>query len=213
MTLGLSNGPKHAARRAKEARVAAIADFFPETKPDVSPDEAYDERYSTRETVEWCKARAGVDAFDLDVAACEESHWAPRWYSKAEDGLRRPWFGRVWCNPPYSDIEPWLEKAWAEWNERPSIYCIAMLIPATRTEQPFWQKHVEPFRDDNYPVQEFTTHFMAGRTAFARPGSGGVGQSGGPFGCVLCVWRREPMKKKLRVTDCRGCAECSGGAT
>lgn len=56
----------------------------------------------------------------------------------------------------------------AEWNARPRIGLIAMLIPATRTEQPLWQKHVEPYRDDN-----------------------GVGQSGALFGCVLLVWRRQ----------------------
>lgn len=207
MTLGLSNGPKHAARRAKEARVSApVADLFPETKPDASPDEAFDERYTTRETLEWCKARAGVDAFDLDVAACAESHHAARYFTKADDGLSRPWTAeRVWLNPPYSDISPWVTKAWEE-IAAGRCRVIAMLIPATRTEQSWWVRDVEPHRDGRGAGQ-LATHFLPGRTAFARPGSGGVGQSGAPFGCVLLVfvgagWK--PKKRKLHIIDVGG---------
>lgn len=191
VTLGLSNGPKHAARRAKERRVAAVADMFPETVPAISPDEAFDERYTTRETIAWCIERAGVEAFDLDVAACAESHHAPRYFTKADDGLRRAWSGRVWCNPPYSDIAPWVSKAWASIRDS-GASVIAMLIPATRTEQGWWQRDVEPFRDRHAACDYATlrAHFLPGRTSFARPGSGGVGQSGAPFGCVLLVWRR-----------------------
>lgn len=180
--------------------MSAVADMFPETAPAVSPDEAFDERYTTRETLAWCAARAGVNRFDLDVAACSESHWASLWYGKRENGLHKPWFGDVWCNPPYSDLAPWVTKAWAECAvavgpEGPSLLSsIAMLIPATRTEQGWWQRDVEPHRDGGELRHGLAlrTHFLPGRTAFARPGSGDAGQSGAPFGCVLLVWRRSP---------------------
>lgn len=157
-----------------------------------------DERYTTRETIEWCKRAAGVDTFDLDVAACFESHWASLWYGKREDGLHKPWFGDVWCNPPYSDLAPWVRKTWGEFAvavgpEGPSLLrSVSMLIPGNRTEQRWWQADVEPFRDGRTLRHGATlrSHFLPGRTAFARPGSGGVGQSGAPFGCVLLVWRR-----------------------
>lgn len=182
-------GKQHAlVERKKKHR--AQADAFPELTIE---DPTGDERYTTRETIAWCMERAGVDAFDLDVAACEESHHAPRFYTKADDGLKRPWDAeRIWCNPPYSDIEPWIAKAWAEWHDTPSRFVdrtIAMLIPATRTEQPWWQRDVEPRRDGR-GWRVLWTYNLPGRTAFARPGSGGVGQSGAPFGCVLLVWRR-----------------------
>ncbi len=181
-------------------------DLFPETIP---VDDDNDQRFTTRETIEWCKRRSGVDEYDLDVAACVESHWAQVWYGQREDhfadGLSNPWFGHVWCNPPFSKIEPWVKKAWAAWSgqfERPKS--ISMLLPAVRTEQAWWQTWVEPFRDghdvygegkpliamDAGPVA-LTTHFLPGRTAFAKPGSGGVGQEGSPFGCVLLLWRRD----------------------
>lgn len=174
---------KWAAERKKASR--GISDMFPHVAAD--EDLSGDERYTTRETIAWCLAQIGEDAFDLDVAACEESHWAPAWYSKTEDGLGRPWFGRVWCNPPYSDVASWVERAAFEMSHRSEVSLIAMLIPATRTEQSWWQRWVEPHRDRGGCL---TTRFLPGRTSFARPGSGGVGQSGAPFGCVLLVWRR-----------------------
>ena len=51
--------------------------------------------------------------FDLDVCAPKGGlPWIPakKSYSKDEDGLTSPWFGRVWMNPPYSKPLPWVEK-------------------------------------------------------------------------------------------------------
>lgn len=81
-------------------------DMFPEVRIDTGLDQ--DRRYTTRETMDLCKQLAHVEAWDLDVAADEESHWAPRWFGIETDGLRQPWTGNVWCNPPYSDIAPWV---------------------------------------------------------------------------------------------------------
>ena len=48
--------------------------------------------------------------FDLDPCAATEPLWkiADTNYSAIDDGLSRPWFGRVWLNPPYS--RPLLER-------------------------------------------------------------------------------------------------------
>lgn len=195
--------------------------MFPETRVDPGLD--LDRRYTTRETMDLCMRLAGVDAWDLDVAADEESHWAPRWYCGTAgevtaaaceqglagfDGLNMPWDGpRVWCNPPYSDIEPWVRKAW---NEVLLGECsvVAMLLPATRTEQPWWQEHVEQLRDGaadrnwnrmhthgdvrfSSLSPRLTTHFLPGRVKFGHPGNrDAVGVGSPPFGCVLLVWRR-----------------------
>lgn len=179
--------------------VAEQLDMLPEAK--VDPAEDPDRRYTTPETIHWCMERACISRFDLDVAADAESHWAPRWYDVKQDGLQQPWSGRVWCNPPYSDIEPWVKKAWEE-----AKHCevIAMLLPATRCEQPWWQAHVEPFRDGmaalnrrlvldderhSLMAPELTTHFLPGRIPFGHPGNPkAVGVGSPPFGCVLLVF-------------------------
>ena len=64
---------------------------------------------------EWYTPRALVEAlrpFDIDPCAPSKNHWTARHcYTKEDDGLKLPWFGRCFLNPPYSDIEPWIDKA------------------------------------------------------------------------------------------------------
>jgi phage N-6-adenine-methyltransferase len=124
--------------------------------------------------------------FTVDVAANARNCRVPRFYDLASDGLSQSWAGeRVWCNPPYSAIRPWIEKAWAE--HRAGCPLIAMLLPANRTEQAWWQDLVEPHRDGRGPIE---TRFYRGRFNFGLPNNPeGKFHSSPPFGCVLLVWR------------------------
>jgi hypothetical protein len=167
----------------------AITDMFPEAR--VDPGEDLDLRYTTRETLDLCKRLAGVSEFDLDVAADAESHHAHLYFDVQTNGLALPWFGRVWCNPPYSDVPSWVAKAWTEIRDASDAMTIAMLLPCNRTEQPWWQDLVEPYRDQPFAPRSFTTHFLPTRVKFGHPGNrDGVGVGSPPFGCVLLVWRR-----------------------
>lgn len=56
-------------------------------------------------------------AFELDVCALRRTSKAPRYYSPAKDGLTQHWLGLWWCNPPYADIMPWVERG-LEQSER-----------------------------------------------------------------------------------------------
>ena len=53
--------------------------------------------------------------FDLDPCAGPMLH-AARNLSKKENGLKQPWYGRVWLNPPYSTLHEWLERFIAHKN-------------------------------------------------------------------------------------------------
>ena len=67
-------------------------------------------------TEEWLTPRFVIDAlgpFDLDPCSPKERPWntARRHFTEADDGLSRPWKGRVWLNPPYGpQTSIWLRK-------------------------------------------------------------------------------------------------------
>jgi hypothetical protein len=51
--------------------------------------------------------------FDLDPCAATDAPWptASAHYTEQDDGLRQPWHGFVWCNPPYGPATwRWLQK-------------------------------------------------------------------------------------------------------
>lgn len=125
-------------------------------------------------------------AFTLDAAANGDNRKMPRFHSLATNGLEQPWADeRVWCNPPYSAIRPWVEKAWEE--HRAGCETIVMLLPANRTEQAWWQDLIEPFRDGRGPIE---TRFYRSRFNFGLPNNPeGKFNSSPPFGCVLVIWR------------------------
>lgn len=67
-----------------------------------------DERYTPR----WVFDALG-ESFDLDPAspaAGISQVPASKVYTKDDDGLTRPWFGFVWCNPPFSHATAWADR-------------------------------------------------------------------------------------------------------
>jgi phage N-6-adenine-methyltransferase len=124
--------------------------------------------------------------FSVDAAASAHNAKLPRFFSIANCGLAASWAGeRVYCNPPYSSIEPWVIKAWRE----EACPLIVMILPANRTEQGWWQRWIEPKRD--HAESPLHVEFCPGRQRFLRPGQRSVGPNERPpFGLALCIWTR-----------------------
>lgn len=122
--------------------------------------------------------------FTLDVAASAENTKLTNYYTKQDNGLAQDWSGyRVYCNPPYSDIAPWVRKAWA--SRRSDL--VVMVLPNNRAEQGWWQELIEPYRDR--PGSVLVTENVAGRMRFLKPGQSTIKPNERPpFGIVLCVW-------------------------
>ena len=175
------NHPKQVARRDEAGSDDRL--FEVEVADDT---DLVDERRTQPDTFGQALRFAGIDDVDLDVAANGANSLARRWYDRADDGLAQPWTGRVWCNPPYSDISSWVRKAWDEWAIG-EVEVIVMLLPANRTEQAWWQDHIEPHRDHD----SLHTRFLRGRHRFGRPPGVPVPVNGDrpPFGLVVVVWR------------------------
>lgn len=120
--------------------------------------------------------------FEIDAAATHQNTLCALYYTKGESALARRWDdmvpgeggGAVWCNPPYSDVEPWLAKA-AEEARRGVL--IDMLLPAMNGEV-YWGRYVHGV------ASEVT--FINGRVNFLRP-DGGVAQ-GNRVGSIIVTW-------------------------
>lgn len=98
---------------------------------------------------------AGLGTFDLDPAAPPGGvPWVPaaRHFDAGDDGLHQPWAGSVWLNPPYSEVEDWMQRM-AEHGDG-----IALVF--ARTETRWWNRW----------VWHHTTGvlFVRGRIAFCR---------------------------------------------
>lgn len=95
--------------------------------------------------------------FDLDVAADASNARAPRYLTKADDGLTTPWHGNVWANPPYLkyELHKWVERA--QDYGGPSV----MLLPA--------RVDVKWFHDAVYRDRS-TFLLIKGRLSFAKMG-------------------------------------------
>ncbi len=130
--------------------------------------------------------------FTLDACATNGNAKLSRYYSifgfydlerneyrrEESGGLSGSWAAeRVWCNPPFSDITSWVRKAWLSEAE-----LVVMLIPSTRTEQPWWQELIEPYRDRG---QGLTVRFLPKRPRFLKDG---VVMGSPKFGCCLLIW-------------------------
>lgn len=74
--------------------------------------------------------------FDLDPCAPVKRPWdtAKAHFTEDDNGLWKEWFGRVWCNPPYTFAEQWLARC-AEYGN-------AIVLLFSRTETKMFFKHV-----------------------------------------------------------------------
>jgi site-specific DNA-methyltransferase (adenine-specific) len=136
--------------------------------------------------------------FTIDVAASADNALLPMYWTRQDDALRKSWgCMRVWCNPPYSAIPDWVAKAHHETLQPFPCEVAVLLLPADRTEQPFWHEYIEPFRDR--PGTGVRTEFIRKRIKFGLPpehpdaNKGLANGKGGkyrypPFGCVLVIF-------------------------
>lgn len=140
--------------------------------------------------------------FTLDVAASFEnaflphSHFGEMYDGKFIDALDSPEWGCVnWCNPPYSDIQPWVSKAIEQMNDG---RLTVMLIPSDTSVK--WFKSAF----DNCSE----CHFISGRISFInaetqKPASGNnkgsvvfVFDPKSPFKSQVCLLDRDEIMGK-----------------
>lgn len=118
--------------------------------------------------------------FDLDPCATLENKKCDTWYSKDDDGLSKSWGGRrVFCNPPYSEISKWVEKAFYE--GRKDNTTVVLLIPA-RTDTKYFH---------NFIYGRAEIRFWEGRIKFG-------GKCSAPFPSLVVIFRGAKTEKTKR---------------
>lgn len=111
-------------------------------------------------------------SFTLDAAASRSNALCTTFYDggKAGDGLLESWHKYTFCNPPYRNIRPWVDKALVEAIDR---QCTSVLLLPARLESKWFV--------DYYAFAK--TEIIAPRLAF----EGGKGNSP-PHGSMLMIF-------------------------
>ena len=119
--------------------------------------------------------------FTLDPCSTDDNHLCDKYYTVQDNGLDQAWGGeRVFCNPPYSEISKWCEKAFYE-SKNPNTL-IVMLIPS-RTDTRYF--HV-------YFLHRTEIIFVNCRFKF------GYSKNSAPFPSMIVIFRGAKKKKKKR---------------
>lgn len=121
--------------------------------------------------------------FDLDAATEKNNPLnTPKFFTEEDNSLTKQWDGNVWLNPPYSNIDEWVFKAYTEWKRDRNRF-IVMLMPA-RTDTKYFHKYIAPYAE---------VRFFKGRLKFSNIGSA-------PFPSMLIIYGKEAnIKTQERV--------------
>jgi len=122
--------------------------------------------------------------FDFDVAASADNAKCEDFYTIEDNALIKVWGDVNWCNPPYSNIKPWVEKAIFE---RMRNNKTVMLLPSDTS--------VEWFRLAFDNCSECI--FISGRLSFINAATGKQ-VSGNNKGSVVFVFG-DPVLQKVKL--------------
>jgi len=149
-----------------------VADYSSNTPPE--------HRDSWRTPPELFAAINAEFRFIGDVAASEINALHQRYLTEQQDALQVDWLkhfgtGYVWCNPPYSNIMPWAEKASEECAKGIGT---VMLVPADTSVG--WFRYAQKFCTE-------VRFITGGRLAFIRADTGKP-VSGNNKGSMIIIW-------------------------
>lgn len=111
--------------------------------------------------------------FDLDPCAPTNRPWptAKEHYTIEDNGLLKPWVGRVWCNPPYGPKT-------GEWMARCAEHKNVTALIFARTETRQFFEHIWP--------KAAAVCFIQGRLSFYHVSGKKGGTAGAPS--MLVTW-------------------------
>jgi len=126
-------------------------------------------------------------AFTCDVAASNKNHLCAEYLTEIENAIDSPWGDVNWCNPPYSDITPWINKAIIEHDAYNKT--IVMLVPSDTSVK--WFKLAYESCNE--------VRFISGRISFINAYTQ-LPVNGNNKGSVIFIWRGNSPKNSHTVT-------------
>lgn len=123
-------------------------------------------------------------AFSFDVASSDSNHKVPAYYTKKMNALTLPWGESNWCNPPYSDIGPWVAKAYTETLKNNLSVLLLPADTSTAWFEAVWNRASE-------------LRFLIGRVKFE-------GARNSPkFGSLIAIFTPGSNERKVLLVDYR----------
>lgn len=142
------------------SRTAVLNAIAEQKKPYIINNSGDSEWYTPERYIE--SARKVMGSIDLDPASCtvvNETVKARKYYTIEDNGLAHEWAGKIWLNPPYSDVQKFVAKL-IECRDNID-QAIVLVNNATETQ---W------FRDLTSIASAIVFH--TGRLRFIKPGQG-----------------------------------------
>jgi phage N-6-adenine-methyltransferase len=126
--------------------------------------------------------------FQLDPCTTEDNPLGTRYYyTKAEDGLSKPWNISTFVNPPYSQTKEWVKKAHDDSMKYDST--IVMLV-ASRTDTKWYHSFVWD-ETKNQCRKNVQIRFKKGRIKFNAPRNcDNVKLYSAPFPSMFVIFRQ-----------------------
>lgn len=114
--------------------------------------------------------------FTVDVCATSENAKCKKFYTIEQDGLAQNWDGEtVWCNPPYSNIRAWVEKA-------ATAKATTVLLLPSRTDTKWFHEFI---------YNKARIRFIKGRVKF------GGGRYSAPFPSMLVIFTEADYEDRI----------------
>jgi phage N-6-adenine-methyltransferase len=126
--------------------------------------------------------------FDVDLASSEVNHLCDEYYTEENSGLKANCKGKtVFLNPPFSNKEIWLKKAYEESQKLDTI--VIVIIPAN-TDTEWWHKYCMR--------KAYEIRFCKGRVNFLLNGE--ETKNGATFPLSIIVFSETKKENEERET-------------
>ena len=125
-------------------------------------------------------------AFTVDAAAEDVNALLDTYWTRETDALKQDWSSqRVFCNPPWNKILPWINKALE------STGFVVLLVPSRTGSKWFLEA-----------ATKAELHFFRGRVQFKTPGAG-VKESSNPYDTCLMLFGPGIIPGTIKFRDAK----------